>query len=45
LGAGNMLSLFSIKLQINFHFLFLLSLVLIGYFVETHQVSLHPVKD
>ena len=44
LGAGNMLSLFSIKLQINFHFLFLLSLVLIGYFVETHQVSLHPVK-
>ena len=40
LGAGNMLSLFSIKLQINFHFLFLLSLVIIGYFVETHQVSL-----
>jgi hypothetical protein len=40
LGAGNMLSLFSIKLQINFHFLFILSLIVIGYFVETHHVSI-----
>ena len=45
LGAGNLLSLLSIKLQINFHFLFIASLITIGYFVETHQVAIHPNKD
>ena len=43
LGAGNMLSLLSIKLQINFHFLFILSLVIAGYFVETHHVSIQKM--
>lgn len=40
LGAGNILSLLSIKLQINFHFIFLAALVIIGYFVETHNVRI-----
>lgn len=45
LGAGNVLSLLSIKLQINFHFLFIASLIVIGYFVETHQVAIHSNND
>jgi hypothetical protein len=44
LGAGNFLSLLSIKLQINFHFLFITSLILIGYVVETHNVSIQTKK-
>lgn len=45
LGAGNILSLLSIKLQINFHFLFIVSLIVIGYFVETHHVAIHSNND
>ena len=45
LGAGNILSLLSIKLQINFHFLFIASLIIIGYFVETHHVAIHSNND
>lgn len=45
LGAGNLLSLLSIKLQINFHFIFVLSLIIIGYFVETHNVYIHSGND
>ncbi len=49
LGAGNILSLLSTKLQINFHFLFITGLIIIGYFVETHGVAIHkktsPVVD
>lgn len=45
LGAGNLISLLSIKLQINFHFIFIFSLIIIGYFVETHNVSIHLKKD
>ena len=45
LGAGNLLSLLSIKLQINFHFLFIASLIIIGYFVETHHVAIHSNND
>ena len=40
LGAGNIISLFSIKQKINFHFIFIVTLVVIGYFVEPHFVSL-----
>ena len=45
LGAGNFLSLLSIKLQINFHFLFIVALIIIGYFVDTHQVDLRHTED
>ena len=45
LGAGNLLSLLSIKLQINFHFLFIAPLILIGYFVETHHVAIHVNRN
>ena len=45
LGAGNLLSLLSIKLQINFHFIFIASLIVIGYFVETHNVFIYSKKD
>ena len=41
LGAGNILSLLSTKLQINFHFLFIAGLIITGYFVETHGVAIH----
>lgn len=40
LGAGNILSLFTIKLKINFHFLVICIIVLMGFFRETHDVKL-----
>ncbi len=40
LGAGNILSMFSIKLKINFHVLFLTALILAGFFNEPHDVQL-----
>ena len=40
LGGGNIISLFSIKQNINFHFLFIVTLISLGYLVETHFVSL-----
>lgn len=44
LGAGNIISLFSIKQKINFHFLFITSLITLGYVVETHFVSLEKTS-
>jgi hypothetical protein len=40
LGAGNILSMFSIKLKINFHVLFLTALIIAGFFNEPHDVQL-----
>ncbi len=40
LGAGNIITLFSIKQKINFHFLFLMALVAAGFINESHYVML-----
>jgi hypothetical protein len=40
LGAGNIITLFSIKQKINFHFLFLFALVAVGFINESHFVML-----
>ena len=40
LGAGNIITLFSIKQKINFHFLFILALVFAGFINESHYVML-----
>lgn len=45
LGAGNIITLFSIKQKINFHFLFLLALLLAGFFNESHYVMLSDKKE
>ena len=51
LGAGNILSMFSIKLKINFHFLFIITLIIAGFFNEPHDVQLlhfsekEPIKS
>jgi hypothetical protein len=44
LGGGNIISLFSIKQKINFHFLFIITLIVLGYVVETHYVSLEKTS-
>ncbi len=40
LGAGNILSMLSFKLKINFHFVVISAIILAGYFRETHWVRL-----
>jgi hypothetical protein len=40
LGAGNILSMLSFKLKINFHFLALAAIICAGFFRETHGVGL-----
>lgn len=44
LGAGNILALFSNKQKINFHFLFILALIIGGFFSEPHRVQLSKSK-
>ncbi|MFM1969374.1 MAG: hypothetical protein RL152_751 [Bacteroidota bacterium] len=45
LGAGNIITLFSIKQKINFHFLFLIALLIAGFFNESHFVMLTNKKE
>jgi len=45
LGAGNIITLFSIKQKINFHFLFLIALLIAGFFNESHYVMLTDKKE
>ena len=45
LGAGNIITLFSIKQKINFHFLFLIALLVAGFFNESHYVMLTNKKE
>jgi len=40
LGAGNIITLFSLKQKMNFHFLVLLAIVIAGFFNEPHHVKL-----
>jgi len=40
LGAGNILSMLSFKLKINFHFLAIAAIICAGFFRETHGVGL-----
>lgn len=40
LGAGNIITLFSIKQKINFHFLILIAIIIAGFFNESHNVNL-----
>jgi predicted acylesterase/phospholipase RssA len=42
LGAGNILTLISIKQKINLHFLFFLALIVAGFVNDSHFVKLHP---
>ena len=44
LGAGNIITLFSLKQKINFHFLVLVAIVIAGLFNEPHYVNLLPLK-
>jgi hypothetical protein len=44
LGAGNILSMLSFKLNINFHFLAIAAIVCAGFFHETHGVKLMPLE-
>ena len=45
LGAGNIITLFSLKQKINFHFLLLLAIVIVGFFNEPHEVNLLQLKE
>jgi hypothetical protein len=45
LGAGNIITLFSLKQKINFHFLVLVAIVIAGLFNEPHFVNLMPLKE
>ncbi|MGL6266792.1 MAG: hypothetical protein ACRC2O_02660, partial [Chitinophagaceae bacterium] len=47
LGFGNLVALFSTKMKINFHFLFFVLIVLIGFIAEPHNVRIKkiPVED
>lgn len=45
LGAGNIITLFSLKQKMNFHFLLLLAIVIAGFFNEPHDVNLLRLKD
>lgn len=40
LGVGNIVALFSTKLKINFHFIFLVLLVFVGFITEPHNVCI-----
>lgn len=44
LGAGNIITLFSLKQKMNFHFLVLVAIIIAGVFNETHDVSMMPLK-
>ena len=44
LGAGNIITLFSLKQKINFHFLVLVAIIIAGLFNEPHYVNLLPLK-
>lgn len=43
LGAGNIITLFSLKQKMNFHFLALLTIVIAGFFNEPHHVKLMEI--
>jgi hypothetical protein len=45
LGAGNIITLFSLKQKINFHFLLLVAIIIAGLFNEPHFVNLMPLKE
>lgn len=44
LGAGNIITLFSLKQKMNFHFLILVAIIIAGLFNEPHDVSLESLK-
>ena len=44
LGAGNILSMLSFKLKINFHFIVIAAIIMAGFFKETHWVKLMDQK-
>jgi hypothetical protein len=44
LGAGNILSMLSFNLKINFHFIVIAAIILAGFFRETHWVKLMDQK-
>jgi len=45
LGAGNIITLFSLKQKMNLHFLVLVGIIMAGLFNETHDVNLMPLKE
>jgi hypothetical protein len=45
LGAGNIITLFSLKQKINFHFLILVAIIIAGFFNEPHDVNLTRLKE
>ena len=45
LGAGNIITLVSLKHKINFHFLLLLAIVMAGFFNEPHRVNLMSIDQ
>lgn len=45
LGTGNIITLFSLKQKINFHFLVLVGIIIAGLLNETHDVNLMPLKE
>ena len=45
LGAGNIITLFSLKQKMNFHFLVLVAIIIAGLFNEPHFVNLMPLKE
>jgi len=45
LGAGNIITLFSLKQKINFHFLILVAIIIAGFFNEPHYVNMMPLKE
>ncbi len=45
LGAGNIITLFSRKQKMNFHFLLLVAIMIAGLFNETHDVNMMTLKQ
>lgn len=45
LGAGNIITLFSLKQKMNFHFLVMVAIIIAGLSNETHNVNLIPLKE
>jgi hypothetical protein len=45
LGAGNIITLFSLKQKMNLHFLVLVGIIIAGLLNETHDVNLMPLKE
>jgi predicted acylesterase/phospholipase RssA len=43
LGFGNLVALFSTKLKINFHFIFFMLVVLVGFITEPHNVRIRKI--